>query len=428
MKTQNALYDVLIVGGGPAGLYAAYCLAKADRRVAVFEEHPEIGHPAHCTGLVATETFTRFDLPRPAQWTALRRARFHSPGGHAFSLASDQDESIALDRPAFDRGLAAQARAAGADIFTGHRVEALQRQDNHLAAGVVGKEGARRVYGRLGILATGASYRLHRALGLSAPRRFVHGVQVDVEFEETPEVELYFGNDVAPGSFAWIVPFTRRGAAIAKIGVLASRDASHYLARFLQSPTVTRRTHGLPHPYAPRPIPVLPLSKTFSDRVVAIGDAAGLAKPTTGGGIYYSLLSAELAAQTLCEALDANNGSAHFLRRYQTAWRAALGSEIRVGSLFRAFASRLSDAQIDEAIDAMTQEPLARLIRKHALFNWHKHLLMALWRSAPARRFVRHALTAQRSRILSAFHGRAECPIISGRSFDGGLNDALTKV
>lgn len=75
------MYDVLIIGGGPAGLYAAYCLAKAGRSVAIFEEHPEIGRPVHCTGLVATECFTRFDLPRQANQAALRGARFHSPGG-----------------------------------------------------------------------------------------------------------------------------------------------------------------------------------------------------------------------------------------------------------------------------------------------------------------------------------------------------------
>lgn len=399
------MYDALIIGGGPAGLYAAYCLAKAGRRVAVFEEHPEIGTPVHCTGLVATECFTRFDLPAQANQATLRRARFHAPGGHVLAVASDQDETVVLDRAAFDRALAAQAQAAGADVFPGHRVEALRRLRKRLVARTVTGAGVERlVSGHLGILATGASYGLHRGLGLQVPARFVYGAQVEAEFEETPEVDVCFGNEVAPGSFAWVVPFTRHGVPMAKIGVLASREAPQYLARFLESPLVAPRVRpGWRAPYQRRPIPVWPLADTVGDRLLVIGDAAGLAKPTTGGGVYYSLLSAELAADTACRALADGDGSAKALRRYQTAWRAALGSEIRTGALFRTVASHLSDAQIDEAFHLITGEPMAGLIRDHAAFNWHKELILALWRSAAMRGFLWRALMRRGGRMIGAW-------------------------
>ncbi|MDE2181135.1 MAG: NAD(P)/FAD-dependent oxidoreductase [candidate division NC10 bacterium] len=396
------MYDVLVIGGGPAGLYAAYCLAKAGRSVAVFEEHPEIGSPMHCTGLVASESFTRFDLPRHANRAALRRARFHSPGGYVLSVASEKDETIVLDRSAFDRGLAEQALAAGADIFPGCRVEALRRLRRSLVARTSNSGGVGRlVRGRLGILATGTSYGLHRGLGFQLPHRFVYGAQVEVEFEETSEVEVCFGNEVAPESFAWVVPFTRQGVAIAKIGVLASRDAVRYLSRFLQSPLVASRIRSGPvYQYLRRAIPVRPLSETVTDRVLVIGDAAGLAKPTTGGGVYYSLLSAELAAAAVGEALEAGDGSARFLGRYQTAWYAALGSEIRTAALFRTFASQLSDAQIDETFRLVAQEPVAGLIRDHASFNWHKNVILALWRSSDMRSLLWRALMRRGGQMI----------------------------
>lgn len=398
------MYDVLVVGGGPAGLYAAYCLAKAGRSVAVFEEHPEIGSPMHCTGLVASESFTRFDLPQQANRAVLRRARFHSPGGHVLSVASEKDETVVLDRSAFDRGLAEQALEAGADIFPGRRVEALRRLRRSLVARTSNSGGeGRLVRGRLGILATGTSYGLHRGLGFQLPHRFVYGAQVEVEFEETSEVEVCFGNEVAPESFAWIVPFTRQGVAMAKIGVLASRDVAHFLARFLRSPLVASRIRpGRICSYLRRPIPVRPLSETVADRVLVIGDAAGLAKPTTGGGVYYSLLSAELAAAAVGEALEAGDGSARFLSRYQTAWRAALGSEIRTAALFRTFASQLSDAQIDETFRLVAREPVAGLIRDHASFNWHKSVILALWRSSNMRNFLWRALMRRGGQMIGA--------------------------
>lgn len=404
------MYDVLIIGGGPAGLYAACCLARAGRSVAVFEEHPEIGSPVHCTGLVATECFTRFDLPLQATRTALRSARMHSPGGRVLSLASEKDETVVLDRLAFDQALAGQARAAGAEIVLGHRVEALRRLRRSLVVRTVSSDGVERlVRGRLGILATGASYGLHRGLGLQVPDRFVRGAQVEVEFEQTSEVEVYFGNEVAPESFAWVVPFTRQRVTMAKIGLLSSRDPGRYLDRFLRSPQVASRVRsGCISPYLRRPVPVWPLAETFADRLLVIGDAAGLVKPTTGGGVYYSLLSAELAATTISEALEAEDGSARFLSRYQAAWRSALGSEIRTGALFRTFASQLSDAQIDEAFQLVSRESMSRLIRDHASFNWHKGIILALWRSAGVRGFLWRAVMKQGGQMLGALRPRCE--------------------
>lgn len=404
------MYDILIIGGGPAGLYAAYCLAKAGRSVAVFEEHAEIGEPAHCTGLMATESFSRFNLPREAIRATLGSARFHSPSGHMLSVASEQAAAVVVDRAAFDQGLADQALAAGADIFLGHRVEALRRLRRSLVARTSNSGGVGRlVSGRLGILATGAYYGLHRGLGLRVPSRFVYGAQVEVKFEETSEVEVYFGNEVAPESFSWVVPFMRQGVAMAKIGVLSSRESVRYLTRFLRSPQVASRVRpGRACTYLCRPVPVWPLSETFADRVLVIGDAAGLAKPTTGGGVYYSLLSAELAAATIGEALDSGDGSARFLSRYQTAWRAVLGSEIRTGTMFRTFASQLSDAQIDEAFQLVAREPTARLIRDHASFNWHKSIILALWRSSDVRGFLWRALMRRGGQMVGALRPPSE--------------------
>src|SRR3989304_9904006 len=220
------MYDVLVIGGGPAGLYVACCLAKAGGRVAVFEEHSEIGRPLHCTGLLAVESFSRFTLPQDAILGTLRSARLHSPSGHLFSLALAPDKTVILDRPSLTPGLADQALKAGADLFLGRRIETLHRFREGVVACTSNGHGGRRLFrGRLGILATGVAYHLHRDLDLGLPSQFVQTAQVEVDFAADTEVEAAFGHAVAPGSFAWIVPFRRGGASKARVGLLASGGA-----------------------------------------------------------------------------------------------------------------------------------------------------------------------------------------------------------
>jgi flavin-dependent dehydrogenase len=236
--------------------------------------------------------------------------------------------------------------------------------------------------GQLLILATGTGYKLHQKLDLGIPGQFVQTAQVEVAFAETSEVELYFGTSVAPGSFAWVVPLGQNGQSRARIGLMANKDADRYLLRFLQSDALASRMgRGVPFRFRRRPIPLAPLGRTFGERVLVVGDAAGLTKPTTGGGIYYSLLSAELASSVAQKALAAGEYSAEFLSQYQDSWEALLGSELRWGSWFRRHAERLTNAQIDEAFQIAALEPVNRLIRERATFNWHAGLIQSLVRN-----------------------------------------------
>jgi flavin-dependent dehydrogenase len=135
-------------------------------------------------------------------------------------------------------------------------------------------------------------------------------------------------------------------------------------------------------------LPLGPVRKTYGDRLLAVGDAAGLVKPTTGGGIYYGLLSGALAAEVLGEALARNRLAEVHLRKYEARWRRRLGQEIRVGLAFRRIAARLTDETIDSLIDLARVNGVVPLLQETASFNWHRKAAIALLGHPAFRRIV----------------------------------------
>src|SRR6476646_6766277 len=150
----SAAVDVLIVGGGPAGLFAAAQLARTGFHVVVCEEHGTVGEPVHCTGVLASESFDEFDLPRDATINWLRTANFVSPAGIRVSYTAAAPMAAVIDRLRFDRALADRASQSGAELRSGARVSRIDVD----ATGVNAIAGDALVRARLVLLACGAQY------------------------------------------------------------------------------------------------------------------------------------------------------------------------------------------------------------------------------------------------------------------------------
>jgi digeranylgeranylglycerophospholipid reductase len=377
------MHDVVVVGGGPAGLYAADRLAHAKRDVLVLEEHDEPGAPVHCTGILAREAFDEFDLTRDVILNELTTARFVSPRGHELVHRTRTVEAVVIDRQALDAHLARTAAASGAIVRMGARVvDVVMAPDGVTVRCATGEE----IRARLCVLATGGRYGLHRGLGLGVPGLYLHTAQRELPAERPGEVELHFGRDIAPGGFAWAVPVWRADRSFVRVGVMAEQNAPDYFSRMLER--VSKRW-GIPAHVDGSPrqkiLPLSSLARTYRDRVIAVGDAAGLVKPTTGGGIYYSLLSAAIGADVVDRALADNDLSSRRLAEYQRAWQRRLRAELQSQSLFRKLAQQLSDVEIEGLFELARTDGVMPIVRRAAEFNRHRRLIVALLRHQPAR-------------------------------------------
>ncbi|HUF24474.1 MAG TPA: NAD(P)/FAD-dependent oxidoreductase [Vicinamibacterales bacterium] len=377
--------DVLIIGAGPAGLAAAARLAAQGRDTLVLEEHDVVGRPAHCTGVLGHDAFAELDLPRDTILSITRSAAFRAGHGDPVLIESDRVIATVVDRPRFDAALAAKAQAAGAELCTGARVDNIAVDAGGVTARVRGGEPVR---ARAVVVACGANYRFNRALGLGIPRAYVQSAQVEMPFAALPHIDVRMGRALAPAGFAWAVPFVRGDVSYARLGLLCDTDARGRFAAFFAQ--IAREHGGHAAPPAPRMkmLPLGPVSKTVSDRVIAVGDAAGLVKPTTGGGIYYGLLSGVYAADTLDACLREGRLAECDLRAYEVRWRERIGPDIRAGLTFRRLASRLGDRGIHALVELTRVDGIVPLLKETADFNWHRRAALALLRHPAFRRAV----------------------------------------
>lgn len=382
--------DVLIVGGGPGGLETARLLAGEGFDVAVYEEHATSGEPVHCTGVLAVEAFDLLGLPRDIILNSLRTARFYSPSGATVEHTTDRIEAVVVDRLALDRRLFDAAVRARATVVTGQRVADLDVDSTGVT--LVLSDGTR-VRGRACVLACGAQYAIQRRIGMGLPAVFLQSAQMELPAARLGDVEVRFGGHVAPGGFAWTVPVARPSGPHVRIGLMCSRQASQFFQQLARE--LTTRWGIAPDapdgtPLTPRQkvLPLAPIPRTFATRVLAVGDAAGLVKATTGGGIYYSLVSAALASDVLGAALRADRLESSRLHSYETAWKARLGPELKAQLRLRMLSQRLSDADIDAFFNLALTDGVMPIVRKTARFNEHRNLILSLLRHPPARRVL----------------------------------------
>ena len=397
-------YDVIVVGAGPVGSTAARYAAMNGAKVLLLEEHASIGSPVGCTGLLSTRAVEECDL-KPSDkfvFNSVRGAFVYAPEGQCLPVDGKHTRAYVVSRKNFDRALAVMAVEEGVELSLKTRAVGFEKENAETGTGTTGEGGKKEtgspvklrivkngkpetVSASVVIGADGVKSRIASYAGLGRPARVLPGIQVEAPYasEDSDFVELFPGSS-APGFFAWTVPLDEK---ISRIGLaidpeLAFRNGYgensplYYLEKLLRSnPHIKARYSGGMLDFVVGGIPVGPQDKTYTGGVLLAGDAAGQAKPTSGGGVYTGAFAAKIAGRVAAEAALENDTSANRLSEYDRLWRKGLAKELEIGMKIHDYMGKLEDKQLNELIGSLNTPSILNTITEYGDMD-HPSILM----------------------------------------------------
>lgn len=355
-------FDVLIAGGGPAGLSAAFTAAKSGTRVAVFEKSKEIGYPIHTSGGSWIDELRKLDIPEKFMHP-IHEGVFISPNERAV-FKYQQPRSCILDVRGLYQYLAELASVAGAQIFVNSTVLTPIFERDKIAGLKVRRLGREEIFrAPLLIDASGAMGVLARKTGLTKGfTRMGLGAEYDVVAPNWPpyRVAFLFGSQAAPSGYGWVFPHENNRVRVG-VGIIhpdTSDDPKQFLQRIMSDSKIFDGdlSQVSEIEYHSGVIPSEPyLEKTAADGLMVVGDAGGLISILLGEGIRFAIDIGRMAGEISGEAVRKKRFDYHFLQKFESVWQKKYKKIFKMGSFMNKRLGQYSDRKWDERIKELSK-------------------------------------------------------------------------
>ena len=312
--------DVTVIGAGPAGSTTARTIAKHGFEVILVEKDEYPGETNVCAGGVPKATFEDTGLSKNVVEKEILRGEYYYPWG----MRDLKLNHVAVYRKVFDRSLADKAVEEGAKMLTTTSIKDVRVRNGKVYAISEGDI----IESKLVVFADGPNTLAYRKFGIGfkpeADKTFV-SVTCEVKWESNPLncFEFYYGYDISPWGYGWVCP--RRDTVNVGVVCLYSKlhsnlmDSLNYMLK--KHPLTRERLTGKEIVWLSSAlIPVAPAKQIFGERMLVVGDAAGMVDPVNGGGIMQAINGGQLAGKVCVKALEADDFSPLFLSQYQDLW------------------------------------------------------------------------------------------------------------
>jgi digeranylgeranylglycerophospholipid reductase len=352
-------YDIAIVGGGPAGLSAAYSAARAGARVILFEKDEAIAHSVRTSGVTWISEMERLGIPSK-YYNPVQNCRFVSPSNDVL-ISGSTAKSCVLDVRATYQHLAFLAAEAGARIMVKSNVINVLKEGNRVA-GVKAStpKGDLTVRSTLVIDASGFSASVARKAGAAGEwRRYGVGAEYECYCDDIDSATwvLMVGQQYSEAGYAWIFPLSKNRV---RIGVGIGRPESGAEPLEKLHDILEKRLKPLDNVGKIQPVELhygfIPnegvRQDSVTDGLVMVGDSAGQSNPLVLEGIRYAIEFGRLAGDVGARSI-AHNSTKESLLEYEKTWKAKVESKIQSALKVQTRWLGLTDEQWDKEIEIL---------------------------------------------------------------------------
>lgn len=345
-------FDVIVAGAGPAGSAAARECAQQGLSTLCIEEHGTIGYPVQCAGLLSTAAFDECRIA--SERSVLNKvtgARVKSGAGAELLIDAKVTKAVVVDRGTLDHEMAEAAANAGAEF----RLKTSVYDVRGTTAYTRGVNGPEEIGFKVLIAADGPRSSLARLYGMERARTFLAGIQADMPGECDPRyVEIY--PDASPEFFGWSIP---TGPGRIRVGLCGRTDVRDRFIKF------AKQFGKSTSQFVTGTLPLGVMKRTYKNRTLFVGDAAGFPKPTSGGGIYTGIRSARHAAAVAALACEQDLYDDTVLAGYEQRWQEDFGRELDLGYRLFEMRQKMSPEDIDALLRALNTPSIVRTIEEH---------------------------------------------------------------
>ena len=381
MEQNIEKYDLIIIGASIAGNYLTYLLSESNLRIAVIEDHEEIGLPFQCAGIVSQKLIQLIELPKEIVLNRVNTAKIVSPSGNFINLSGNERPYV-VDRIKLDRLFYNKVKDdPNITYYLGERYKSFEYRIDDGKKYLLIETSKRKIIAKMLIGCDGPLSLVGKQLKVKNDVIYASQIRIKAKFYDH-KAAMYF-NPKWKQLFGWIVP---EGNRIYRIGIASAKDVNKYFKHFLNVLNIDIKDRidqqgGI--------IPYGVMNKLAFDNILLLGDAAGQVKATTGGGIIMLLTAAKYASNCIHRCFEDENFSKRLIQKYyEKSCSQTIGRELKLHFIIRLIIENFRSKDFEIFFKIIKENKIEHLVTFYGDMDFPKALIAKLLQNRTVLGFI----------------------------------------
>ncbi len=374
-------FDVVIIGASLSGNYLAFLLSNFNLKIAVIEEHQEIGLPFQCAGIISKKLTQLIDLPKDIILNQVKKAKIFSPSGIYIRL-SGEEQPYVIDRVALDKLFYQRVKSNNKiQYYLEEKFISFKYITEKHKKSVLIETNKRKLKSKMLVGCDGPLSSVSKLMGIKNKLIYATQIRIKANFDQN-EAVMWF-DPKWKELFGWIVP---EGNKIYRIGLGSSKNVAKNFQIFLKKLDVVfddkldQQGGIIPYGY---------MNKSAFDNILLLGDAAGQVKATTGGGVVMLLTAAKYAAFCIKNCFKNNRFSKRYIEKlYEEPCKATIGKQLKVHFLIRTFFETFTDADYDMLFQIVKANKIEEIVSLYGDMDFPREMVIKLLKNSMFIKFI----------------------------------------